>query len=210
MRRTLGPDKAVQGNLDPAALFAAPEELRRQIDVVLSEGRIGPGPYLQSGAWHLAGHGSGCRRAAHRSRPRAHLTQPPGRTVNDFAPTAAAWFRDLQARICASFEAFEDSARFTVRPWSKPEGHRLRGGGESRLMRGAVFEKVGVNFSHVFGSFPPQFRAQVAGAEESEGRFTACGVSLVAHMDQPVCAGGAHERALSVSPAAAGSAAARI
>ena len=52
-------------------------------------------------------------------------------------------------------------------------------------MRGEVFEKVGVNFSHVWGSFPPQFRSQVAGAEESEGRFTACGISLVAHMTNP-------------------------
>jgi uroporphyrinogen decarboxylase len=38
-RRTLGPGKAVQGNLDPAALFAPPEELRRQIDMVLHEAR---------------------------------------------------------------------------------------------------------------------------------------------------------------------------
>ena len=87
-----------------------------------------------------------------------------------FAPTAAAWFADLQARICARFESFEPQARFAVRPWSKPEGHRLQGGGESRLMRGEVFEKVGVNTSHVWGSFPPQFRSQVAGATESATR----------------------------------------
>jgi coproporphyrinogen III oxidase len=102
--------------------------------------------------------------------------------ADGYAPTAATFFKDLQARICARFEAFEDSARFTIRPWSKPEGHRLQGGGESRLMRGEVFEKVGVNFSHVWGSFPPQFRGQVAGAQESDGRFTATGISLVAHM----------------------------
>jgi coproporphyrinogen III oxidase len=105
--------------------------------------------------------------------------------ADGFAATAAAAFRDLQARICARFESFEDNARFAMRPWSKPEGHRLQGGGESRLMRGEVFEKVGVNFSHVWGSFPPQFRGQVAGAEESEGRFTATGISLVAHMTNP-------------------------
>ncbi len=105
--------------------------------------------------------------------------------ADGFAPTAAAWFKDLQARICARFESFEDSARFSTRPWSKPEGHRLQGGGISRLMRGAVFEKVGVNFSHVWGSFAPQFRGQVAGAQESDGRFTACGISLVAHMANP-------------------------
>jgi coproporphyrinogen III oxidase len=103
----------------------------------------------------------------------------------DFAPTAASWFRDLQARICAAFEAFEPTARFTERNWSKPEGHRLQGGGESRLMRGDVFEKVGVNVSHVWGEFSPQARSQVAGAQESEGRFVATGISLVAHMRNP-------------------------
>jgi uroporphyrinogen decarboxylase len=35
VRRRLGPDKAVQGNLDPAALFASPEELRRHAGRVL-------------------------------------------------------------------------------------------------------------------------------------------------------------------------------
>lgn len=102
-----------------------------------------------------------------------------------FAPAAAAYFRDLQARICRAFEAFEDSARFEARSWSKPAGHRLEGGGESRLMRGAVFEKVGVNVSHVWGSLSPQGRAQLQGAEESQGRFVATGISLVAHMANP-------------------------
>ncbi len=102
-----------------------------------------------------------------------------------FAPTAAAYFRDLQARICAAFEAFESSARFEARSWSKPAGHRLEGGGESRLMRGAVFEKVGVNVSHVWGSLSPQGRAQLQGAEASQGRFVATGLSLVAHMTNP-------------------------
>jgi coproporphyrinogen III oxidase len=102
-----------------------------------------------------------------------------------FAPTAAAWFRDLQARICASFEAFEPECRFEARSWRRPEGHRLQGGGESRLMRGAVFEKVGVNVSHVWGVLSEQARGQVTGAAQSEGRFVACGISLVAHMWNP-------------------------
>src|SRR5690554_6587534 len=99
--------------------------------------------------------------------------------ASDFAATFADYCRDLQRRICAAFEAFESRSRFEVRTWSKPEGHRLQGGGEARLMRGDVFEKVGVNVSHVWGTFEPRFRAQVAGAEESEGRFVACGISLV-------------------------------
>lgn len=92
---------------------------------------------------------------------------------------------DLQARICSAFEAFEPRARFEKRSWSKPEGHALQGGGETRLMRGEVFEKVGVNVSHVWGTFPPQFRAQIPGAVESAGRFLACGISLVSHMTNP-------------------------
>jgi len=104
---------------------------------------------------------------------------------DDFAAIAAAWFRDLQGRICAAFESFEPVSRFEPRSWSKPPGHRLQGGGESRLMRGDVFEKVGVNVSHVWGVFPQQAWGQVAGAEQSEGRFVACGISLVAHMCNP-------------------------
>jgi len=105
--------------------------------------------------------------------------------ASDFAARATDYFRDLQRRVCAAFEAFEPQARFTARSWTKPPGHRLQGGGESRLMRGAIFEKVGVNVSHVWGVLPPEARAQVAGAETSVGRFTACGISLVAHMMNP-------------------------
>jgi coproporphyrinogen III oxidase len=104
---------------------------------------------------------------------------------DEFSHTAAAYFRDLQKRICAAFESFESSSRFQPRSWSKPPGHRLQGGGESRLMRGEVFEKVGVNVSHVWGIFPQAAWGQVAGAAESQGRFVACGISLVAHMSNP-------------------------
>src|SRR5579862_4380400 len=106
-------------------------------------------------------------------------------TPSDFAATAAGFFRDLQGRFCAAFEAFEPASRFEARSWKKPDGHRLEGGGESRLMRGAVFEKVGVNVSHVWGVLAPEARGQVAGAKESDGHFVACGISLVAHMANP-------------------------
>lgn len=105
--------------------------------------------------------------------------------ARDFAATATAYFRDLQARLCGAFEAFEPVSRFESRSWTKPAGHRLQGGGEARLMRGAVFEKVGVNVSHVWGILAPEARGQVAGAKESDGRFVACGISLVAHMMNP-------------------------
>lgn len=103
----------------------------------------------------------------------------------DLVDCAAAYFRDLQSRICATFEAFEAGSRFESRSWARPAGHRLEGGGESRLMRGQVFEKVGVNVSHVWGEFSAQARTQVPGSEDSGGRFIACGISLVAHMWNP-------------------------
>jgi coproporphyrinogen III oxidase len=116
------------------------------------------------------------------------MTKSSGTILDDggrLEHTAAAWFRDLQARICTAFEAFEPECRFEARSWRRPQGHRLQGGGESRLMRGAVFEKVGVNVSDVWGVLSEQGRAQVTGAAQSDGRFTACGISLVAHMWNP-------------------------
>jgi coproporphyrinogen III oxidase len=104
---------------------------------------------------------------------------------SDFALTATAYFHDLQRRLCAAFEAFEPHSRFVARRWEKPQGHALEGGGDSRLMRGGVFEKVGVNVSHVWGVLPVQARGQVAGAQASDGHFVACGLSLVAHMMNP-------------------------
>ena len=112
------------------------------------------------------------------------MSAPPV-TDRDLASAAATYFRDLQGRICSAFEALEESGTFTHRAWSRPEGHRLQGGGETRLMRGRVFEKVGVNVSHVWGNLQPQFKTQIPGAEESHGKFQACGISLVAHMHNP-------------------------
>jgi coproporphyrinogen III oxidase len=105
--------------------------------------------------------------------------------ASDLSGSAVAFFGDLQARICTAFEAFEPEARFESRSWAKPAGHRLQGGGESRALRGQVFEKVGVNVSHVWGTLPSEAHGQVSGARESQGRFLACGISLVAHMANP-------------------------
>jgi uroporphyrinogen decarboxylase len=49
VRRTLGPDKAVQGNLDPAALFAPPAELKRHADAVLAAAGEAPGHIFNLG-----------------------------------------------------------------------------------------------------------------------------------------------------------------
>ena len=101
---------------------------------------------------------------------------------------ASDWFRALRDDICAAFEAIEDMAataqkpagRFVRKSWDREGG----GGGEMSLMRGQVFEKVGVNISTVFGAFSDDFKAQVRGAE-ADGSFWASGISLVAHMQNP-------------------------
>jgi coproporphyrinogen III oxidase len=87
----------------------------------------------------------------------------------------------LQDSICAAFEKADGTARFREDNWSRDEG----GGGRSRVMEdGAVFEKAGINFSHVFGTrLPP---SATAARPELAGRgFQAMGVSLVIHPHNP-------------------------
>lgn len=101
-------------------------------------------------------------------------------TLADKKSAAQSWFRALRDDICARFEALDGDAAFTITPWDRPEG----GGGAMGLMRGRVFEKVGVNISTVEGEFSEQFRREIPGAA-SDPRFWAAGISLVAHPANP-------------------------
>lgn len=100
---------------------------------------------------------------------------------------ARDWFEALRNRICAEFEAIEreaeSDAAFTYIPWDR-EGDPEGGGGVRGVMKGKVFEKVGVNVSTVGGALAPEFARTVHGAGE-DPRFFATGISLVAHMANP-------------------------
>jgi coproporphyrinogen III oxidase len=103
---------------------------------------------------------------------------------------ARAWFEELRTRICAEFEAIEreagSHAAFAYTPWEREEaGNADPGGGVRALMRGKVFEKVGVNVSTVKGAFAPEFAKTIHGAGEDNPGFSATGISLVAHMANP-------------------------
>src|SRR5215470_4669533 len=102
------------------------------------------------------------------------------------------WFAGLRDRICVVFETIEDeyaqehpkegtAGCFERTQWDRQGG----GGGTISIMRGRVFEKVGVNISTVYGEFSPEFRNDVPGAS-ADPRFWASGLSLVAHMRSPL------------------------
>ncbi|MDE2182389.1 MAG: oxygen-dependent coproporphyrinogen oxidase [Alphaproteobacteria bacterium] len=98
---------------------------------------------------------------------------------------AKAWFEELRDRICAEFEAIEGGVRFARKAWKRPSDDGSdAGGGVMSLMRGDVFEKVGVNVSTVYGRLPQEFAKSIPGAAE-DSRFWASGISLVAHMKNP-------------------------
>ena len=102
---------------------------------------------------------------------------------------ARAWFEELRTRICAEFVAIEreagSDADFDYIAWDRPDPSGEPGGGGVRgVMKGRVFEKVGVNVSTVGGTFEGEFGKSIHGAGE-DPRFFATGISLVAHMANP-------------------------
>lgn len=110
---------------------------------------------------------------------------------------AEEWFRQLRNDICAAFEKLETElsgtpfgdnpvGKFVRKQWDRTtEDLTYGGGGEMSVMKGRVFEKVGVNISTVHGKFSEEFAKKIPGSEENGGQFWASGISLVAHMQNP-------------------------
>ena len=105
-------------------------------------------------------------------------------TLDAQQQTARDWFENLRTQICAVFEAIEreagSDASFDYLSWDRTDHDGSPGGGGVRgVMKGKVFEKVGVNVSTVGGAFNPEFAATIHGAAE-DPNFFATGISLVA------------------------------
>ncbi len=95
------------------------------------------------------------------------------------------WFKILQDVICKEIETLEGTTnKFDIKKWNRSK-IKDEGGGEYRILRnGKIFDKVGVNFSEVYGKFPKGFNKNIPGAKKNPN-FWASGISVVMHMKNP-------------------------
>ena len=99
---------------------------------------------------------------------------------------ASNWFKLLQDAFCNDISILENNRiKFKTTTWRK-NLKKDEGGGEYRILKdGKIFDKVGVNFSKVYGKFPKKFQKNIPGASK-DPRFWASGISIVMHMKNPL------------------------
>ena len=99
---------------------------------------------------------------------------------------ASNWFQILQKSICHRVNNLEENyKKFETTTWKK-NSKKDEGGGEYRILKnGKIFDKVGVNYSKVYGKFPKQFQKKIPGANKNPS-FWASGISVVMHMKNPL------------------------
>ena len=106
---------------------------------------------------------------------------------------AEKWFVNLKEQMCTAFLDVENEFNsknnlqkkfFKNNKWLKDINIPENGGGTSSILRGNLFEKVGVNVSKVTGKFPKDFQNSIKGADKNP-HFFATGISVVAHMNSP-------------------------
>jgi len=95
-------------------------------------------------------------------------------------PSVINYLKNLQGTICRQFEQ-QDIKKFKHDHWKRAEG----GGGYSCILEeGKLFEKAGVNFSHISGQkLPPS--ATNARPELNGCSFQAVGISIITHPRNP-------------------------
>ena len=94
------------------------------------------------------------------------------------------WFKILQDMICSEIEELENKPKFKLKNWQRNKS-KDEGGGEYRILEnGKIFEKVGVNFSEVYGKFSEKFKDRIPGTK-NDPSFWASGISVVMHMKNP-------------------------
>tara|TARA_B100002052_G_scaffold227638_1_gene210028 strand:- start:288 stop:1115 length:828 start_codon:yes stop_codon:yes gene_type:complete len=96
------------------------------------------------------------------------------------------WFKTLQIAICNDIDELENNKiKFKSTIWKRNK-KKDEGGGEYKILNnGKIFDKVGVNYSKVYGKFPKQFQNNIPGAQK-DPRFWASGISVVMHMKNPL------------------------
>ena len=98
---------------------------------------------------------------------------------------ARNWFKTLQEVLCKEIEELEGGSKlFKYKNWERGKKSN-EGGGQSRIYKnGKIFDKVGVNFSEVYGKFSNQFKNKIPGTNKNS-KFWASGISVVMHMKNP-------------------------